>query len=95
MNKIFFVLIFLFPLVAQAYCSEPSFTRYEPSTPAKPDKPYCTMANSCTDWDVRNYRADMENYVSALKRYVNEAQDAANSYAEDALDYAKCQLRSD
>lgn len=90
-----FVLAIAPPGAAHAFCTLPSIVLHEPSPPIKPEKPFCVAVKTCTQWDVDNYRRDMADYVASLKRYVQEAQDAGNRYAEDALEYAKCQLRND
>jgi len=66
---------------ANAYC-------YEPTPPpaayfSQPSKPYCdpTQSGGCSDWDLDNYRSEVEDYVRELEyhaeqavRYANETQ---------------------
>lgn len=93
MIRIACTFMLLLPVLAQAFCSEPDFN--EPIPPTKPDKPFCVSMGNCTEFDVDMYKREMEYYLSNLKYYVNEAQDAGNQYAEEALEYAKCELSDD
>jgi len=86
-------LVLCTPIVAQAYCPEPSFPIYTPNPPSKPDEPYCVIWKNCTEWDVRIYKQELESWADDLQRYVNEAQEVAREYAENALEFARCELR--
>lgn len=69
--------------VAYGFCSQP----YAPTTfLSKPNKPYCATNRNCSDWEVENYRTDVERYYRDLGRYANEV----DQYYSDAVDYVGC-----
>lgn len=80
-----------FPSAALAWCSQP-LTPYPPSEPYEPSKPFCMSANNCTDWDIRNYRRELEDYAEGWKRYVRQAQADTDQYINDVVSYAKCKI---
>lgn len=52
----------------------------------KPSKPFCAMDRSCDQWEVDNYKSDIERYFRSLKSYLGEV----DTYYEEAYAYAKC-----
>ena len=70
-------------LASYGYCSQPM----APSTYLnKPSKPYCATAGTCKQWDVDNYKNQVNSYYDSLNRYAREVDD----YYEQASRYVKC-----
>lgn len=70
-------------IAAFGFCSRPS----APSAYlAKPSKPYCVISRSCSQWDVQNYRNEIDRYFDGLKRYAGDV----DAYYSDAQNYIKC-----
>ena len=68
---------------AFGFCSQP----LAPSAFfSKPSKPLCVMSRNCTEWDVQNYKRDVESYFDQLKRYAGQVDD----YYNGAQSYVKC-----
>ena len=73
---------------AFGYCSPPlAPTLYA----RKPSKPYCAINRSCSQWDVDNYKRDVDRYFSSLKEYLSKVDD----FQEEAYVYAKCMAELD
>lgn len=65
------------------YCSKP----FEPTVfITKPTKPFCAASRSCSDWEVSNYKREVEDHFRKLKRYLVEIDE----YYEQAYQYARC-----
>jgi hypothetical protein len=84
---------------AQAYCSEPTPpSRFsKPDKPDPPSKPFCASMNNCSQFDVDIYNSSIRNYNFELERYSRDIQDyirKLNTYIEEAVEYAKCEVRS-
>lgn len=52
----------------------------------KPNKPYCATSRNCSDWEVQNYRNEIDRYFDNLRRYAQEV----DQYYSDAGDYISC-----
>lgn len=73
---------------AYGYCSQPlAPTLYA----RKPSKPYCAINRSCSQWEVDNYRHDVDSYFRSLKEYLGKVDD----FQEEAYVYAKCMAQLD
>lgn len=44
------------------------------------------MDRSCEQWEVDNYKSDVDRYFRSLKSYLGEV----DTYYEEAYAYAKC-----
>ena len=65
--------------VAQAYCAEPQ----RPFTNVT--KPFCAGIggdmSDCSNWDIQNYRQEVERHIQAME-----------NYAEEAVRFAECEI---
>lgn len=88
----------LWPSIAAAFCSSPSFFGSEPSVPTygKPNIPYCITGRSgCDQYELDSFKSEFENYVEQLRRYSNEAQEFANraiEFSNEVTRYANCEI---
>lgn len=85
--------------LAGVYCSEPTAPTFYETKPTKPDVPYCVNefsgTNTCDEFTISSYNAEVEAYNSALRSYRSSAQlyiSELNSYLRDAKDYADCEV---
>lgn len=89
--NVLLLILFLYPQILFAYCSEPStpFGR-----PYKPNTPYCinefSKTHTCDEWEFNNYVNDMENYRFEVENYIREL----NNYLQDARDFVECEVRA-
>lgn len=88
----------VFAPASWAYCSEPSPpSRYsKPDKPEPPSRPYCAATQSCSEWQVRSYNSELEQYRSDLREYESDVEDYVRklkAYVDDAVEYAKCEIR--
>lgn len=86
------VLVLSVPLTSHAYCRAPSFPMFEPRAPVKPSKPFCASMGTCTELDVQMYSRSLDAWVDELRRYVRQAQETADSYVQEAVRFAQCEL---
>jgi hypothetical protein len=70
--------------VGVGYCSQPMAPML--SIYSKPNKPFCVATRSCSQWDVDNYRNEIDSYYVKLKRYLADV----DAFSAQAYDYAKC-----
>jgi hypothetical protein len=68
---------------AFGFCSQP----FAPTMfLTKPTKPYCAISRNCSDFDVQNYRNEIDSYFDRLKKYARGVDD----YYTGAQSYIKC-----
>ena len=68
---------------AFGFCSQPT----APSAfLVKPNEPYCAISQNCSEWDVQNYRNEIDRYFDSLKRYARDV----DQYYNDASSYISC-----
>jgi hypothetical protein len=91
---------------AFAFCSEPSFSESEPTSPgswARPDVPYCLSEfawsgeHSCDSWEIDAYQREVREYVTSLANYADEARrfaEEAISFSNEVGSYANCEIDS-
>jgi hypothetical protein len=73
---------------SMSYCSKP----FAPSEfLMKPNKPYCAINRSCSQWEVDSYKREVEDYFAKLKQYLVKV----DRYYDEAYKYAKCMAELD
>jgi hypothetical protein len=68
---------------AFGFCSQP----FAPTAfLTRPSKPFCASMRNCTEFDVQQYRNEIDRYYTDLKRYATQV----NDYYDAATAYVKC-----
>ncbi len=57
----------------------------------KPTKPYCAISRTCSEWEVSNYRSELDKYFRKLRSYAEEV----DNYYSNATDYVACMSKLD
>ena len=57
----------------------------------KPIKPYCAASRSCSEWQVRSYRNEVDSYFRNLRAFAEDVDE----YYSDATDYVACMSKLD
>lgn len=92
-----------FDASAYSYCSAPSAPNNysKPSLPTEPSTPYCVnkyaRTHTCSDWEISNYEREIDQYNDDLQDYQSDVETYINklvAYAEDAEEYALCEIKS-
>lgn len=75
---------------ASAFCSQPSPPMFKPT---KPTVPWCVNewnnTHTCSDWEIDSYNSDVRQYRNEVDRYIT----GLNTYLDDAVAYAECEIR--
>lgn len=89
---------------ASAFCSEPYVRITVPDAPGtfdRPSIPYCLTSfkwsgkHDCDSWELDRYKRDVSDYIEKLEAFVNDTNDLARKakrYADEAYDYAVCEV---
>ena len=43
-----------------------------------PSEPFCVVMKDCTDWELQDYKSNLESWVMCRKDYIQNAQDDAD-----------------
>ena len=83
------LLLLLVGSEAFAFCIEPS----PPSPPwgSVPSPPFCGTygdLSNCSEWEIGNFRSEIEDYIEKMKNYADDASE----FTGEAVDFTKCQI---
>ncbi len=73
---------------AYGYCMAPRPPSFYAS---KPSKPYCATSQSCSSFEVDQYRSSIKDYYSQLEQYLTEIE----KFRKLAYEYADCEAKAD